>query len=146
MGIGDFARATHLTAKTLRHYHQIGLLEPAEIDPDSGYRRYGSGQIGRALVIARFRALDMGLDDIRRVLEAPDVETRNKVIAAHLQILSVARPATVATTGPRGARHLITATRGFFYPVLVATAPTDCMPLGLVCRPLVPDGKVVGGS
>lgn len=85
MGIGDFARATHLTIKTLRHYHRIGLLEPAEIDPDSGYRRYDADQVGQALVIGRFRALDMSLEDIREVLDAPDVQTRNAVITAHLQ-------------------------------------------------------------
>ena len=40
MSIGDFARATHLGVKALRHYHEEGLLEPAEVDPFSGYRRY----------------------------------------------------------------------------------------------------------
>jgi hypothetical protein len=33
--IGDFSRATHLSVKTLRHYHGIRLLEPADIDPDT---------------------------------------------------------------------------------------------------------------
>ncbi|MGI8711621.1 MAG: MerR family DNA-binding transcriptional regulator [Solirubrobacteraceae bacterium] len=36
--IGDFSRATHLSVKTLRHYHDGGLLEPSEINPDNGYR------------------------------------------------------------------------------------------------------------
>jgi hypothetical protein len=36
--IGDFSRATHLTVKTLRHYHETGLLEPAHIDPQTGCR------------------------------------------------------------------------------------------------------------
>ena len=40
LSIGDFSRATHMTVKTLRHYHQIGLLEPADVDPHTGYRRY----------------------------------------------------------------------------------------------------------
>ena len=43
--IGDFARATHLSVKALRHYHEEGLLAPAEVDPDSGYRRYDLAQI-----------------------------------------------------------------------------------------------------
>ena len=38
--IGDFSRATLLTIKTLRHYHDTGLLEAAEVDPHTGYRRY----------------------------------------------------------------------------------------------------------
>ncbi len=39
LSIGDFANATQLTVKTLRHYHETGLLEPAQIDAQSGYRR-----------------------------------------------------------------------------------------------------------
>ncbi len=90
IGIGDFARATHLTIKTLRHYHRIGLLEPAEVDEFTGYRRYGTDQIPQALIISRFRALDMPLDTIHEVLSAPDLVTRNAVIAAHLERLEAA--------------------------------------------------------
>jgi MerR family regulatory protein len=36
--IGDFSLMTHLSIKTLRYYHQVGLLEPAEVDPNTGYR------------------------------------------------------------------------------------------------------------
>ena len=42
LSIGDFSRATHLSAKMLRHYHEIGLLEPVEVDVDSAYRRSGA--------------------------------------------------------------------------------------------------------
>ena len=90
IGIGDFARATHLTVKTLRHYHRIGLLEPAEVDEFTGYRRYGTDQIRQALIISRFRKLDMPLDTIDEVLAAPDLVTRNAVIAAHLERLEAA--------------------------------------------------------
>jgi DNA-binding transcriptional MerR regulator len=82
--IGDFSRATHLSVKMLRHYHELGLLEPAGVDADSGYRRYAAEQIVTAQVIRRFRDLDMPLEEIQIVLQAPDVETRNRVIANHL--------------------------------------------------------------
>ena len=82
--IGDFSKATHLSIRTLRHYHQIGLLEPTDVDPDTGYRRYATEQIPAAQVIRRFRALDMSLDDIQAVLSAPDLRTRDHLIAAHL--------------------------------------------------------------
>ena len=82
--IGDFSRATHLSVKQLRHYHEIGLLEPAEVDVDSGYRRYATEQIVTAQIIRRFRDLEMPLEDIHVVLQAPDVETRNRVIVNHL--------------------------------------------------------------
>jgi DNA-binding transcriptional MerR regulator len=84
LAIGDFSRATLLSVKTLRHYHEIGLLAPVEVDPGTGYRRYTPAQIGTAQVIRRFRDLDMPLDVIRAVIGAPDVETRNRLIGAHL--------------------------------------------------------------
>ena len=87
LAIGDFSRATHLTVKTLRHYHETGLLEPAHIDPQTGYRRYTTEQIPVAQIIRRFRDLDMPLNEIRSVLSAPDVQARNELIAAHLKRL-----------------------------------------------------------
>jgi DNA-binding transcriptional MerR regulator len=87
LSIGDFSRATHLTVKTLRHYHQIGLLEPAEVDPHTGYRRYAVGQIATAQVIRRFRDLGMPLEEIQGVLSASDLRTRNERITAHLSRL-----------------------------------------------------------
>src|SRR5258708_17679793 len=81
--IGDFSRATHMSIKTLRHYHRVGLLEPADVDQFTGYRRYTTEQIPTAQVIRRFRDLDMPLDQIRAVLQAPDLRTRNDLIAGH---------------------------------------------------------------
>src|SRR5207247_5693686 len=85
--IGDFARATQISVRMLRHYHQIGLLTPAESDPQTGYRRYTTEQIPRAQVIRRFRDLEMPLERIRDVLAAPDLETRNRLITEHLDTL-----------------------------------------------------------
>ena len=99
LAIGDFARATHLTVKTLRHYHGVGLLEPADVDPDTGYRRYSTDQIPTAQVIRRFRELDMPLDDIRAVLAAPDLAARNELIAAHLNRLESALVRTENAVG-----------------------------------------------
>jgi len=87
LNIGDFSRATHLSVKTLRHYHRVGLLAPADVDADTGYRRYTTDQIPTAQVIRRFRDLDMPLDQIHAVLEAPDLHTRNELISAHLASL-----------------------------------------------------------
>src|SRR4029077_14658490 len=84
LAIGDFSRATFLSVRMLRHYHELGLLEPVDVDVDNGYRRYAPEQIVTAQVIRRFRDLDMPLEDIQVVLSAPDVETRNRVIANHV--------------------------------------------------------------
>jgi DNA-binding transcriptional MerR regulator/effector-binding domain-containing protein len=85
--IGDFSRATHLSVKTLRYYHRVGLLEPADVDPHTGYRRYTTDQIPAAQIIRRFRDLDMPVDEVRQVLAAPDIDARNQLIAAHLSRL-----------------------------------------------------------
>src|SRR5262249_25494316 len=61
LAIGDFSRMTHLSVKALRHYHELGLLEPDEIDPASGYRFYRPGQVQTAQVIRRLRDLGMSL-------------------------------------------------------------------------------------
>ena len=85
LSIGDFSRMTYLSVKALRHYHELGLLVPAEIDPVSGYRFYRPNQVGTAQVIRRFRDLGMPLDDVKAVLEAPDVTVRNAIIVEHLR-------------------------------------------------------------
>jgi DNA-binding transcriptional MerR regulator len=98
--IGDFSRATHLSVKMLRHYHDIGLLEPAVVDPGTGYRRYGTRQIATAQVIRRFRDLDMPLEEIHAVLSAPDSRTRSQLISGHLARLeaSLARTQDAVAT------------------------------------------------
>ena len=72
LSIGDFSRMTHLSVTALRHYHEVGLLQPAEIDPDSGYRFYAPEQVQTAQVIRRFKDLGMPLDEIKAVLTAPE--------------------------------------------------------------------------
>ena len=87
LAIGDFSRATQLSVKMLRHYHQIGLLEPVDVDRATGYRRYSTDQISTAQIIRRFRALEMPLDDIRTVMSTTDIRQRNELINAHLMRL-----------------------------------------------------------
>jgi DNA-binding transcriptional MerR regulator len=84
LNIGDFSRMTHLSVKALRHYHDVGVLVPATIDPFTGYRSYDTSQVPAAQVIRRLRDLNMPLDQIRAVLGAPDAGTRNSEIASHL--------------------------------------------------------------
>ena len=68
--IGEFSRMTHLSVKALRHYHDVGLLEPADVDNSSGYRIYAATQVPTAQLIRRFRDLEMPLDDVRSALVA----------------------------------------------------------------------------
>lgn len=70
LSIGRFADATGLTVKALRHYDEIGLLVPARVDPNSGYRYYDAAQVEPAVTIRRLRALELPLDEIGALLEA----------------------------------------------------------------------------
>jgi DNA-binding transcriptional MerR regulator/effector-binding domain-containing protein len=97
LSIGDFARMTFLSVKSLRHYHELGLLPPAAIDSVSGYRRYDVSQVPTAQVIRRLRELDMPLEELKVVLQASDVQTRNAAIIAHLQRMEHELQRTQAT-------------------------------------------------
>jgi DNA-binding transcriptional MerR regulator/effector-binding domain-containing protein len=82
--IGEFSRLTHLSVKTLHHYHDIELLAPALVDPSSGYRRYEIAQVPTAQLIRRLRDLQMPLAQVREVIEASDIPTRDQTLRLHL--------------------------------------------------------------
>lgn len=86
LSIGDFSRITHLSVKTLRRYHEAGLLTPAQVDPGTGYRYYSTAQVPTAQVIRRFRDLGMPVREVAELMAA-DPAQRAAVIAAHLQRL-----------------------------------------------------------
>jgi DNA-binding transcriptional MerR regulator/effector-binding domain-containing protein len=74
MSIGEFASASRLSQKALRLYGENGLLPPAWVDPDSGYRYYGVHQLREATMIALLRRTGMPLAEIRAFLRDPTVE------------------------------------------------------------------------
>jgi len=82
--IGELSKMTYLSVKALRHYHDVGLLEPAAIDPVTGYRRYAASQVPTAQAIRRFRDLGMPIAEVHQVLEAGDLAARNRAILTHL--------------------------------------------------------------
>ena len=84
--IGDFAQLTHLSVKTLRHYHEVGLLEPASVDPRTGYRSYVLDQVPTAQIVMRFRELGMPVREVTALLQANPGE-RAELITAHLERL-----------------------------------------------------------
>jgi DNA-binding transcriptional MerR regulator len=85
--IGEFAELTHLSVRTLRRYHESGLLEPATIDPSSGYRYYTSTQIPSAQVIYRLRELDVPLAEVGEILATEDPQVRADLVTGHLRRL-----------------------------------------------------------
>jgi DNA-binding transcriptional MerR regulator len=72
--IGEFSRITSLSVKALRLYHEKGVLAPAKVDQESGYRYYDGGSVDRARIITRLKTMDFSLEDIREMLENCDDE------------------------------------------------------------------------
>ena len=79
--IGRFARLSGLSIGALRHYDELGLLHPADVDPFTSYRRYRSEQLETARVIARLRDLEVPIEDIRDVLATDDPAEQRRLIA-----------------------------------------------------------------
>lgn len=82
--IGQFAALTQLSIRSLRRYHDAGLLEPARVDAHTGYRYYEQEQIAPAQLIHRLRELDVPLAEIGRLLRTADAGERGELIAGHL--------------------------------------------------------------
>ena len=79
MSIGEFARRSRLSAKALRLYDELGLLPPARVDEDSGYRFYEPGQLKQARLIAALRQLQVPLAEIKAILPLEPVQAAERV-------------------------------------------------------------------
>ncbi len=62
--IGDFAHLARVSTRVLRHYDRIGLLAPAHVDPQTGYRYYSAAQLADVNQIVALRDLGFGLAEI----------------------------------------------------------------------------------
>ncbi|WP_052595982.1 MerR family transcriptional regulator [Luteipulveratus mongoliensis] len=83
MTIGRFARISGLSVHTLRHYDDVGLLTPAQVDPESGYRRYSRDQVRLARLIQSLRWIDLPIDRIRNVIQGPADPASQEIFARH---------------------------------------------------------------
>ncbi|WP_063771021.1 MerR family transcriptional regulator [Streptacidiphilus neutrinimicus] len=99
--IGRLARQTGLTTKALRHYDRVGLLEPAAVDPGTGYRYYRPEQVAAARLIQTLRAVDLPLEQVRACLAAggDQATVTERVLTQHRRRLQARLDRT------RGALH-----------------------------------------
>jgi len=86
--IGEFSKLSHVTVKTIRYYDQIGLLEPARVDPNTGYRYYSARQLPRLNRILALKGLGLSLEQIRELLdeELPPDQIRGMLRLKELEI------------------------------------------------------------
>ena len=66
--IGEFSTISGIPVRTLRFYHEQGLLVPAAVDSETKYRSYDERNLDMARVIVALRELEFSLDDIREIL------------------------------------------------------------------------------
>ena len=88
MQIKEFAEMTGVSVRTLHYYDQIGLLHPAKVDKDSGYRYYDEASLLRMQQILFYRELDFPLKDICRILSSPNFDAQ-QALAEQRQLLSL---------------------------------------------------------
>jgi phosphoribosylaminoimidazole-succinocarboxamide synthase len=88
LGIGQVAQGSGLTISALRFYAGASVLEPAVVDPDTGYRWYLPDQLRQARLIAQLRRVAMPLPEIRQILAVSD-DTRKvtRIIEEYLHRL-----------------------------------------------------------
>jgi DNA-binding transcriptional MerR regulator len=66
--IGEFSTITGLSVKTLRFYHEKGILVPSSVDEATGYRFYDASKIEKARIISQLRQIEFSIEDIAAVL------------------------------------------------------------------------------
>ena len=80
--VGELARRTGLTVRTLHHYDEIGLLKPS-LHTESGYRLYTAADVARLQQVLSLRSLGFSLEQVRDCLTRPDFAPL-EVIRLHL--------------------------------------------------------------
>jgi DNA-binding transcriptional MerR regulator len=76
--VGELAKRTGLTVRTLHHYDEIGLLAPSKRTA-AGYRLYGARDVARLQQIVSLRQLGLSLEEIAAFLKRPDASARRVV-------------------------------------------------------------------
>src|SRR5512135_1263810 len=66
--IGEFSRLSRVSVRMLRHYDQLGLLKPSQVDPLTNYRYYSAGQLPRLNRILALQELGFSLEQIGELL------------------------------------------------------------------------------
>ncbi|MBA9001840.1 MerR family transcriptional regulator [Thermomonospora cellulosilytica] len=154
--IGRFARLCRLSVKQLRHYDELGLLAPAWVDPDSGYRYYRAAQARDAMSIGLLRSLDVPLAAIGQVLagEDPagalgevrdrmeaDLARRRRVLATLDRVLAEGLPQVAVTVRREPARR-VRVERDAATPSSIPEATSRCVVRVLAGG--VPMGPLIG--
>jgi DNA-binding transcriptional MerR regulator len=85
--IGEVARLFHLSAGTLRHYEQMGMLKPEFVDENTGYRYYSTRQFESLNTIRYLRMMDVPLPEIGKFLKNRDIDTIQNLLLQQKEVI-----------------------------------------------------------
>ena len=88
MQIKEFAKLTGVSVRTLHYYDEIGLIKPALVDAQNGYRFYDENSLLRMQEILFYRELDFPLKSILEILSSPDYD-KQKALAEQRKLLEL---------------------------------------------------------
>ena len=88
MQINEFAKLTGVSVRTLHYYDEIGLLKPAFVDAQNGYRFYDENSLVSMQEILFYRELDFPLKSIRNIMSSPDYD-KEKALSEQRKLLSL---------------------------------------------------------
>jgi DNA-binding transcriptional MerR regulator len=110
LSIGVFSRRSRLSIKALRLYDRKGVLAPADVDPDTGYRRYRESQLATARLVVMLRRLNMPLAQVAEIVSSPGAvgadlltsfwERVERRMASQRELLAHIRHRLVGREGP----------------------------------------------
>ena len=103
--IGDFSRASGLTVKALHFYHEQGILVPAHIDTDNGYRYYSTEQLETGLVIVKLKELGLSIKEIGTLLA--DQSAADVLEVLEVKLAQVAEEIKLARKTEKQLREII---------------------------------------
>jgi DNA-binding transcriptional MerR regulator len=84
--IGQMARLHNIPVKTLRYYDEIGLFEPYEVDPQTGYRYYTLEQFKKLDIIVYLKMMGVPLKEIKRKMEHSSLDEFIETLAEYQQV------------------------------------------------------------
>jgi DNA-binding transcriptional MerR regulator len=79
LSIGEFSKVCGVSTKTLRHYDEIGLIKPDEVNPENGYRYYSIKQLKKMLFIDRLKFYYFSLEEIKAIVQLDDKQSQDKL-------------------------------------------------------------------
>jgi Cd(II)/Pb(II)-responsive transcriptional regulator len=137
MRIGELGQATGVDVETIRFYEKSGLL-PTPARSENGYRAYGSTHLERLAFIRHCRALDIPLNEVKRLLEFVEhpnadcgdidllIDTQLAKVRARLKSLKALEKQLSSLRGRCGAKH-IAGECGILHELVAAAHKEACV-------------------